>query len=83
MYYTLLQGLIKETATDTFCLTEEPATGKGLKGIPDVCEDEETESITASAHDQREEELQVCCIEFTHHIQINPVFSIGTALYFL
>ncbi|CAH1389815.1 unnamed protein product [Nezara viridula] len=53
------QGLIKETTTDTFCLTEEPTTGKGLKGIPDVCEDEETESITASAHDQREEELQV------------------------
>lgn len=53
------QGLLKETTTDTYCLIEETGSGRGAKGVPEVCEDEETESITASAQDQREEELQV------------------------
>ena len=55
----LFQGLIKETETDIFSLTEDSNSGKGIKGIPEVCEEEETESITASTHDQREEELLV------------------------
>uniref|UniRef100_A0A1B6GF83 Anaphase-promoting complex subunit 2 n=3 Tax=Cuerna arida TaxID=1464854 RepID=A0A1B6GF83_9HEMI len=58
--YWQTQGLLKETSTDCFILVED--SGSRSKGpiITDmVCEDEETESAMASAHDQREEELQV------------------------
>ncbi|XP_024081276.1 anaphase-promoting complex subunit 2 isoform X2 [Cimex lectularius] len=53
------QGLLRETSTDTFLLVEEPI-GRSLKAPAAsemICEDDETESIMASAQDQREEEL--------------------------
>ncbi|XP_054275023.1 anaphase-promoting complex subunit 2 isoform X2 [Macrosteles quadrilineatus] len=56
------QGLLKETATDCFTLVEEVGARGGNRGnvvTEMVCEDEESESAMASAHDQREEELQV------------------------
>ncbi|XP_073975061.1 anaphase promoting complex subunit morula isoform X2 [Rhodnius prolixus] len=55
------QGLLREISTDTFLLIEE-TSGKSAKVpvITDmICEDDEAESIMASAQDQREEELQV------------------------
>lgn len=56
----MLQGLLKETATDSFLLVEESGSrAKGPVVTDMVCEDEEAESALASAHDQREEELQV------------------------
>uniref|UniRef100_A0A0A9Y699 Anaphase-promoting complex subunit 2 n=1 Tax=Lygus hesperus TaxID=30085 RepID=A0A0A9Y699_LYGHE len=59
--YWQSQGLLKEVATDTFLLVEE-SSGRSAKNIAVndmMCEDDETESIMASAQDQREEELQV------------------------
>jgi anaphase-promoting complex subunit 2 len=54
------QGLLREVSTDLFLLVEESAVRSRCPLPPDVvCEDEETESAMASAHDQREEELQV------------------------
>ncbi|XP_075228750.1 anaphase promoting complex subunit morula isoform X2 [Lycorma delicatula] len=54
------QGLLKEISTDCFLLVEESASRSKCVPITEmVCEDEETESAMASAHDQREEELQV------------------------
>ncbi|KAJ4430988.1 hypothetical protein ANN_19581, partial [Periplaneta americana] len=54
------QGLLREVSTDSFLLVEESATRSKCPVPADmVCEDEETESAMASAHDQREEELQV------------------------
>ncbi|PNF17763.1 hypothetical protein B7P43_G06880 [Cryptotermes secundus] len=54
------QGMLREVSTDSFLLVEESATRSRCPVAPDmVCEDEETESAMASAHDQREEELQV------------------------
>ena len=51
---------MREVSTDSFLLVEESATRSKCPVPPDmVCEDEETESAMASAHDQREEELQV------------------------
>jgi hypothetical protein len=52
--------MLREVSTDSFLLVEESATRSRCPVAPDmVCEDEETESAMASAHDQREEELQV------------------------
>ncbi|GLH11361.1 Anaphase-promoting complex subunit 2 [Gryllus bimaculatus] len=54
------QGLLREISTDTFLLVEEnPSRSKCPVPAEMVCEDEESESAMASAHDQREEELQV------------------------
>ncbi|XP_021926586.1 anaphase-promoting complex subunit 2 isoform X2 [Zootermopsis nevadensis] len=54
------QGMLREISTDSFLLVEESSTRSKCPVPPDmVCEDEETESAMASAHDQREEELQV------------------------
>lgn len=54
------QGLLREVCTDSFLLVEETAA-RSKCPVPTemVCEDEESESAMASAHDQREEELQV------------------------
>ena len=54
--YWQTQGLLKEETTDTFVLVEEH---KGRTQDSVIVEDEETESAMASAHVQREEELQV------------------------
>ena len=54
--YWQTQGLLKEETTDTFVLVEEH---KGRAQDSVIVEDEETESAMASAHVQREEELQV------------------------
>lgn len=52
--------MLREISTDSFLLVEESSTRSKCPVPPDmVCEDEETESAMASAHDQREEELQV------------------------
>ncbi|KAG8225667.1 hypothetical protein J437_LFUL006691 [Ladona fulva] len=58
------QGVLKEVSTDTFVVVEEcPNRSKTNTSLvissEMVCEDEEAESAMASAHDQREEELQV------------------------
>uniref|UniRef100_A0A8D8R059 Anaphase-promoting complex subunit 2 n=1 Tax=Cacopsylla melanoneura TaxID=428564 RepID=A0A8D8R059_9HEMI len=58
------QGLIREVASDKFCLIEEESNESPSKNknntVPElVCEDEEAESAMASAHELREEELQV------------------------
>nr|XP_018898040.1 PREDICTED: anaphase-promoting complex subunit 2 [Bemisia tabaci] len=55
------QGLIWEASTDKFILVEDSVSGKWKSDVRSemVCEEEETESAMASAHDQREEELQV------------------------
>ncbi|XP_067004982.2 anaphase-promoting complex subunit 2 [Anabrus simplex] len=58
--YWQSQGLLREVSTDTFLLVEEnPTRSKCPVPAEMVCEDEESESAMASAHDQREEELQV------------------------
>ncbi|BES98851.1 anaphase-promoting complex, subunit [Nesidiocoris tenuis] len=60
--YWQTQGLLKEVATDTFLLVEDSAarTAKNVAASDAMmCEDDEAESIMASAQDQREEELQV------------------------
>ncbi|XP_053380784.1 anaphase-promoting complex subunit 2-like isoform X2 [Mercenaria mercenaria] len=54
--YWQSQGLLKEEQTDTFLLVEEH---KGRSHDIMIGEDEEAESAMASAHAQKEEELQV------------------------
>jgi anaphase-promoting complex subunit 2 len=54
--YWQSQGLLKEEQTDTFLLVEEH---KGRSHDIMINEDEEAESAMASAHAQKEEELQV------------------------
>lgn len=54
--YWQTQGLLKEESTDTFILVEEH---KGRTHDMIITDDEEAESAMASAHAQREEELQV------------------------
>ncbi|XP_049784564.1 anaphase-promoting complex subunit 2 isoform X1 [Schistocerca cancellata] len=54
------QGLVREMSTDNFVLVEETVPrSRGPTASDMMCEDEEAESPMASAHDQREEELQV------------------------
>lgn len=56
------QGILREQSPDVFVLIEEGAARSGVSGraVDHVtCEDEETESALASAHEQREGELQV------------------------
>ncbi|KAK9499694.1 hypothetical protein O3M35_002696 [Rhynocoris fuscipes] len=54
------QGLLREIATDTFLLIEDTAKSSKTAVVTEmICEDDEAESIMASAQDQREEELQV------------------------
>ena len=60
--YWQTQGLLKEETTDTFVLVEEH---KGRPHDSLIVEDEETESAMASAHAQREEELQVIILFYT------------------
>ena len=55
--YWQSQGLLKEELPDTFLLVEEH---KGRAHDIVIGEDEEAESAMASAHAQKEEELQVC-----------------------
>ena len=51
---------MREISADTFLLVEENnSRTRGTAPAEVLCEDEETESVMASAHDQREEELQV------------------------
>ncbi|KAL6425217.1 hypothetical protein ACFW04_009458 [Cataglyphis niger] len=57
MTFWVSQGLLKETANDMYVLQEESTSKNRLS--TDIVEEEETESIMASASDQREEELQV------------------------
>jgi len=52
MTFWVSQGLLKETSSDVFILQEERLS-------TDIVEEEEAESVMASASDQREEELQV------------------------
>ncbi|XP_015433564.1 PREDICTED: anaphase-promoting complex subunit 2 [Dufourea novaeangliae] len=51
------QGILRESSNDVFTLQEESSTKN--RSLPDVVEEEEVESVMASASDQREEELQV------------------------
>ncbi|XP_076296691.1 anaphase promoting complex subunit morula isoform X2 [Lasioglossum baleicum] len=51
------QGILKESSNDVFILQEESSTKS--RSLTDVVEEEEVESVMASASDQREEELQV------------------------
>ncbi|CAG2054169.1 unnamed protein product [Timema podura] len=55
------QGLLREVSTDMFVLVEDTPGGrcKDSMTVDMSCEDEESDSPMASAHDQREEELQV------------------------
>lgn len=67
--YWQSQGLLKEVSADTFLLVEEPS-GRSTKNVAAsdmMCEDDEAESIMASAQDQREEELQVRSYLSTDH----------------
>lgn len=50
------QGVLKEESTDTFIVMEKQ---KGQQRATEVVMDAEIESVMASSHDQREEELQV------------------------
>ncbi|XP_038206458.1 anaphase-promoting complex subunit 2 [Zerene cesonia] len=56
-------GLISEKSTDVYVLVEGSEANKSSVASNQVqemiCEDEESESVMASAHDQREGELQV------------------------
>ena len=54
--YWQTQGLLKEESTDTFLLVEDH---KGRSNDTIITDDDESESAMASAHAQREEELQV------------------------
>lgn len=60
--YWQSMGLISEKSTDFFVLVDN---SNSKSSIPTnqvqemICEDEETESVMTSAHDQREKELQV------------------------
>ncbi|XP_033327037.1 anaphase promoting complex subunit morula [Megalopta genalis] len=51
------QGILKESSNDVFILQEESSTKS--RSLTNVVEEEEVESVMASASDQREEELQV------------------------
>ena len=54
--------MLREVAPDTLLLIEDSSQrGRPTLHSDMVCEEEETESAMASAHDQREEELQVKC----------------------
>ena len=54
------QGILKEISTDKFLLVEESnGKSKNLSQTEITCEEDEVESVMASAQDQREEELQV------------------------
>jgi anaphase-promoting complex subunit 2 len=55
------QGILREQSPDVFVLMEEGAARAGSAGrtVDVACEDEEMESALASAHEQREGELQV------------------------
>ncbi|CAB3385376.1 Hypothetical predicted protein [Cloeon dipterum] len=56
------QGILREQSPDVFVLMEEGAARAGSTGRSAdhvACEDEEMESALASAHEQREGELQV------------------------
>lgn len=65
----LLQGVLQEVESDVFVLVEGEETGEegqtAVAGLPlaDIAppaiEEDEAESVMASAQDQREEELQV------------------------
>lgn len=55
--FWISQGLLKETSNDLFVLQEE--TSSRNRSLPEIVEEEEIESVMASASDQREEELQV------------------------
>lgn len=58
--YWVSQGLLAETGRDVFTLQEAgPRAGKAQLPQEVMIEDEEAESVMASASDQREEELQV------------------------
>jgi len=57
MTFWVSQGLLKETSNDVYVLQEESTSKNRLS--TDIVEEEETESVMASASDQREEELQV------------------------
>jgi anaphase-promoting complex subunit 2 len=60
--YWQSQGILREQSPDVFVLLEEGTARSGSSGrVVDhvACEDEETESALASAHEQREGELQV------------------------
>ncbi|XP_037301120.1 anaphase-promoting complex subunit 2-like [Manduca sexta] len=60
--YWQTMGLIMEKGSDYFVLadeTENKANVSANQVQEMICEDEETESVMASAHDQREGELQV------------------------
>lgn len=61
--YWQSMGLISEKSPDNFVLVDDsdPCKGSGASNqVQDmICEDDETESAMASAHDQREGELQV------------------------
>lgn len=57
MAFWVSKGLLKETSNDIYILQEESTCKNRLS--TDVVEEEETESVMASASDQREEELQV------------------------
>lgn len=61
---------MREVSTDCFLLVEENTTRSRCPTSSEmVCEDEEAESAMASAHDQREEELQVLLYCILHTIQ--------------
>ncbi|KAL0819780.1 hypothetical protein ABMA28_007821 [Loxostege sticticalis] len=61
--YWQSMGLISEKGPDTFVLVDGSDANKSNVATSQVqemiCEDDETESVMASAHDQREGELQV------------------------
>ncbi|CAG9789189.1 unnamed protein product [Diatraea saccharalis] len=61
--YWQSMGLISEKCTDTYVLVDDSDANKSNVATNQVqemiCEDDETESVMASAHDQREGELQV------------------------
>ncbi|XP_029175698.1 anaphase-promoting complex subunit 2-like [Nylanderia fulva] len=57
MTFWVSQGLLRETTNDVYILQEESTSKNRLS--TDLVEEEETESVMASASDQREEELQV------------------------
>lgn len=66
LHYWQSHAVLREEKANTFVLIEGSAANKTktrpqTTGVIDVpCEEEEMESALASAHDQREEELQVC-----------------------
>ncbi|XP_046971719.1 anaphase-promoting complex subunit 2 [Vanessa cardui] len=61
--YWQSMGIVAEKSTDYYVLVDGTDVNKSSVAVNQVqemiCEDEETESVMASAHDQREDELQV------------------------